>query len=121
MNTKKTKEATITNTHVFPKVLYERIQQTAKDQKKSVNKQIVSMLEDWYVKNFDDSIVRLEPMIKKAISMFAEKNNFTITEAANYLVATKISVTEWVHDNIIEEADKAYDEEISEYKTQTSQ
>jgi hypothetical protein len=107
MNTKKTKEATITNTHVFPKVLYERIQKTAKDQNKSVNKQIVAMLEDWYVKNIDDSMVKLEPTTKKAITMFAEKNGFTITEATNYLVATRINVYEWVHDLMIEEANKA--------------
>lgn len=79
------------------------------------------MLEDWYVKNFDDSIVKLEPMIKKAISMFAEKNSFTITEATNYLVATKINVLEWFHNTVIKEADKAYDEEIAEYKNQTAQ
>ena len=45
--------------------------------------------------------------------MYAEAKGFTVTEATNYLVATKISVIEEVEDTLIAKANKDYESEVS--------
>jgi hypothetical protein len=43
------KEETIKVTHILPKDLYERIKKAAERDRRSVNGEVVIMLEDWFI------------------------------------------------------------------------
>jgi hypothetical protein len=112
----KYKELTRTTARL-PKGIYEKIENQSNENRRSINDELIIILNEY----FDDSFVKLDTAIKIAVAKFAEAKGLTITAATNYLVSTKISVFEWIEDIIKEEADKAYEEEISEYKKQTGE
>ena len=110
MKTKDEGEKTIRSTVPFPEDLWEKVKNEAKRHRRSANDELVFILSEY----FNDSFVILDSTIKKAVVMYAGAKGFTIAEATNYLVSTKISVVEWVQDVITEEANKDYEQEKNE-------
>jgi len=98
----------------IPVSLHKALSELAKKNKWSMKKELIQAIEE----HIDGSSVKLDPTIKKLVEMFAEKNSFTITEAVNYLVSSKISVAEWFQDTVIEEANKDYKKQITDYYNQ---
>jgi len=94
----------------IPTGLHKALSGLAKKNGNTMKKELILAIEE----HLDGSLVRLDPTNKDAIEKFAEKNGFTMGKAVNYLVSTKISVMEWMENNMIEGANKAYEDEISQ-------
>jgi sulfur relay (sulfurtransferase) DsrC/TusE family protein len=105
MKTKQEKDGLVKKTYDIPAEICRKIEAQSKKNHRSINYELINILSEY----FDDSLIKLDPTIKKVVEMYAEKKGFTITEATNYLVATKISVIEDVHEMIISEANKDYE------------
>jgi hypothetical protein len=114
MKTKEEGEETTRSTVPFPVDLWEKVKNEAKHHRRSANDELIYILSEY----FDGSFAKLDTTIKKAVVMYSEAKGFTVTEAVNYLVSTKISVTEWVQGIVIEEANKEYNAEVSESITE---
>jgi hypothetical protein len=115
MKTKDEEEKTTRSTVPFPVYLWDKIKKEAKLHRRSANDELIFILSEY----FDDSCVKLETTIKRAVTKYAETKGFTIAEATNYLVSTKISVFEIIEDNVIKEANREYDEEVSGRKKES--
>jgi hypothetical protein len=112
MKTKDEGEKTTRSTVPFPVDLWEKVKKEAKRHRRSANDELIFILSEY----FDDSFVKLEPTTKRVVEIYARAKKFTVAEATNYLVASKISVVEEVEDIMIEELNKEYDVAVSEAK-----
>jgi hypothetical protein len=115
MKTKDEEEKTTRSTVPFPVYLWDKVKKEAKRHRRSANDELIFILSEY----FDDSFVKLETTIKRAVAKYAETKSFTIAEATNYLVSTKISVFEIIEDNVIKEANREYDEEVAGRKKES--
>ena len=93
----------------LPKDVYQKIENQAKENRRSINDELIVILNEY----FDGSFVKLDTTIKKTVAMYAESKGFTIAEATNYLVATRISVIEEIEDTLIAKSNKDYESEGS--------
>ena len=89
----------------IPASLHKALSESAKKNKWSMKKELTIALEEY----LGGSFVKLDPSIKKAVTIYAENRDFTITEAVNFLVASKTSVIEEVGDIIKAKANKEYE------------
>jgi len=94
----------------IPVSLHKALSESAKKNKWTIKKELIQALEEY----LDGSFVKLDPSIKKAVAIYAETNDFTITEATNYLVSTKLSVFEEVSEIIKIRANKDYEAALSD-------
>lgn len=115
MKTKDEDEKTIRSTVPFPVDLWEKVKKEAKLHRRSANDELIFILSEY----FDNNFIKLETTIKRAVEMYAGKNNFTLAGAVNYLISTKINVMEWVQDMAIDEANREYDEGLPEPKKES--
>jgi len=81
MKTKDETEKTTRSTIPFPVDLWEKVKKEAKHHRRSANDELIFILNEY----FDDHTVKLDPSIKKVITIYAKKNDFTITETVNFL------------------------------------
>jgi hypothetical protein len=116
MKTKYEDEKTTRSTVPFPVVLWDKVKKEAKRHRRSANDELIFILEEY----FDGSLIKLDRTNREAVEMYAKAKDFTIAAATNYLVSTRISVTEWVQDIAIGKANKEYDTEFSERKKENA-
>ena len=116
MKTKKDNEKLIRITVPFTSELWNKVKESAPINRRSANDEVINILSEY----FDGRLVKLDSIIRKVVERYAEKKGFTITEAANYLVSTKISAIEEVEDIIIKEANQDYEAEMINFKKQTA-
>jgi len=93
----------------IPASLHKALSESAQKNKWTMKKELTSALEEY----LNGSFIKLDPFIKKAVALYAEENDFTMTEAVNFLVASKISVIEEVGDIIKAKANKDYEASLA--------
>ena len=91
----------------IPASLHTALSESAKKNNWTIKKELIHALEEY----LNGSFVRLDPSIKKAVTMYAKAKKFTVTEATNFLVTSKINVMEWAQDDMIDEANKTHEEQ----------
>ena len=89
----------------IPASLHKALSESAQKNKWTMKKELILALEEY----LGGSLIKLDPSIRKAVTIYAEENDFTMTEAVNFLVASKISVMEEVGDIIKARANKEHE------------